>query len=657
MAPYNDDYYDNGRRGYYPKMYRYNQPSIPQYESFFDPIPLEFLQRNLEKYQEKYDIGYQTALAAKDYYGGIEVADSDIDNKNRLVSHFVDKIDTTVREKYGGDWGRASKDVARMVTDIRMHKFWDTTKILKERQEEARKLKTQYGSEALVFDDLTGRGSIDPETGEVVSPDQFQYDIRQRGNWAENIDKILARIKANRNVEGLTEADYEYLENKSVTELSEEMINKLARNKYVQQAILSENPDIYEAFTRLPKERKKWFGKDFKDNELSLAIESLFKGRGIPMVYRLEDNQFLASREKNFKSNENTLETAFGPQRTMSIDPTGYGRTKKELRDVANRIFDPKTGNLINIGTLEEAVAKAEKFGKEINDPKTRAKIASSEAQARILTVEEYIERAKEDWKERQSLINTYGNIVKDFRKLNPMDAYDKTDEEVFTMAINDIEGKYKKTSNMSVPIMNIDILKGIGQTIGSNLDGTEFYFADGVLASKDWNGRRGIGEKTGLSSVAFENMLKQGEMSLGYDQMKGSIYAEVPVIKNKRTFYKADGSVDWSKTSSDRKVRVYFSPGNDVRLKGIAIAMSGLDRVLKDSKTYSQLPDDITEIFPTIQFDKNKVDHSKDVNYQEVFKMKNEDGEDEWYSLNEIRGQMTAHVNKYLISRYKIKS
>ena len=55
----------NGHGGYggfergggraYRSNYQYQQPQAFQYESFFDPIPLDFLERQLGKKQEQYD--------------------------------------------------------------------------------------------------------------------------------------------------------------------------------------------------------------------------------------------------------------------------------------------------------------------------------------------------------------------------------------------------------------------------------------------------------------------------------------------------------------------------------------------------------------------------------------------------------------------------
>lgn len=650
----------SGGRGGSSSMYRYNEPSIPQYESFFNPIPLEFVQQNLQQHQQKYDVGYGEALAAKDMYGGAEVSENDIANKNNIVNEFTNNMDTMVKEKYGGDWGRASKEVARMVTNVRQNPFWDTAKILKERQEEARKLKSQYGSEALIFNDLTGRGSIDPATGKTITPDQLQYDIRKRGDWAGSIDDLLKTMNPDKNTWGLSQSDFGYLKSGDTTKITPEGIAKLAEDKSVQQAILSANPDMRDAFEKLPGEREKWFGANHPD--LNTAVQELIKGRGRFKTFRQDNDQFHRDiiGEEN-RAAQATVESAFGPERETAVVPTGYGTSDKEKRQLAKSIFGGN-GNLQDMSweSLEPYYKRmAERIGS------TSAYTHEFDASE---TPESFMAKRKQEWEEykrtpehsaKVQARDQAKDIVTHFRQNNVAAAKGKSDQEVYEMFLNDRENKYKKAIHLTVPVMNTSILKGMGEATASAINDVEFYFDDGTLASRDWNGKKGIGETTGLPYVAFQEMLKKGDMAIGYNQTNGSFYAEVPVVdKGKDGIkYAQDGSINWSETKSSSKRKVYFTPGNDIMLKGVATTLPQLDRMIKDRKSSEAIPEEITKIFPTIEYDKTKVDYSGDVNSQDVFRMKDVDGNDEWYSLDDIRGYMTDYVNQHVAQNYKLQT
>jgi hypothetical protein len=130
-------------------------------------------------------------------------------------------------------------------------------------------------------------------------------------------------------------------------------------------------------------------------------------------------------------------------------------------------------------------------------------------------------------------------------------------------------------------------------------------------------------------------------------------LYAEIPIIEGD-VKYSSDGTINFDTTKSKGKKTVYFSP--DRELAGVSKLMPYLDQLLKDSKANSELPEGIAAIFPTIHYDKSKVIKNKDINDQEVFLMKDSQGNDEWYSLNEVRNTMAQYVNSYLSTYYNVK-
>jgi hypothetical protein len=291
-------------------MYRYSEPSISQYESFFNPIPLEFVQQQFERRQKAYDEGYGMAIAAKDQFGGVKVGAPDIAYKNQLVDKFVDDTDKMVQEQFGGDWGKAAKTIARSVTDVRNNDFWQKAQIMDQLREEERKLIAQYGNDAMVFNSLQDKSVYDPKTGKTIDPNLMGYDIVKRGDWGKTIDEIFAKIKPNTNLWGLSQTDFGYLKSGRTTEISADGIKKLAADKNIQNAILSAHPEMSRAFNELPQERTKWFGNNYDD--LGTAVQSMILGRTSTMPFKQQDDNYLQDWQAK-QAAENTAEQNANP--------------------------------------------------------------------------------------------------------------------------------------------------------------------------------------------------------------------------------------------------------------------------------------------------------------------------------------------------------
>jgi len=528
-------------------MYRYNEPSVGQYESFFNPIPLEFVQQNLQQHQGKYDVGFGEALAAKDMYSSAEVSENDIANKNNIVSKFTNNMDEMVKEKYGGDWGRASKEVARMVTNVRQNPFWDTAKILKERQEEARKLKTQYGSEALVFDDLMGRGSIDPETGKVISPDQLQYDIRKRGDWAGSIDDILSRIKPDTNIWGLSEADFGYLRSGKTTQISSEGIKKIAEDKGVQQAILSANPDMREAFERLPQEREKWFGDNYES--VGKAVEGLIKGRGRSMVFKQEDDQFyqewlLRERMDAAAKTENNPYYASANQSVViaNID----GELKEHERQ--SRGFDP-SDNFDPTPWIDPET------GRNYN---TEAMLNAYDAWSKDKGYEKNVNQRQEKY---------YNQLVEKHPELRQFE----TKEEAFKAYGDWIKSRSEET-RLNWNLKLEDSPDNIKRQLFSNINSGNFK-ALTFVSTGDVFDKNSITKKLGYTDYTeLQEALKDQDISPVVDFREGKIAINIPNKSKKRNI---------------KPETVYFDP--DVQTKSVLNVGQYITERFYDANTYGE--------------------------------------------------------------------
>lgn len=637
-------------------MYRYDEPSISQYESFFNPIPLEFVQQQFDRRQGAYDQGYAMAIEAKDQFGGAKVGAPDIAYKNQLVNKYVDDIDKTVQDQFGGDYGKAAKAIARTVTEVRGNDFWQKAQMMDQLREEERKLTAQYGPDALVFNSIQNKSVYDSATGKTIDPGQMKYDVVRRGDWGKTIDEIFSKVKPSTNLWGLSQDDFGYLRSGKTTEISADGIAKLAKDKNIQNAILSAHPEMSRAFNELPQERAKWFGDNY--NDLGKAVESMILGRTSTMPYKQQDDSYIQNWQAKAAAENTGNKTtggAFGPERGTAGYNTGYGTTRKGLRETKNFIFGQngtlKSGDTEGFGVLtptEMAIAKAhpatgngkmtERYFEELDKAKDQI---TKERESNPL------------YQARKTQFNQVKSIVKDIRSKNSDLVKGKSDWDVYNDYLNDTENRYKVSMDLSLPVIKPDIKKTIGESIASNINGTEFFLTDGSKVTKDWNEKNGIGKQTGLTYAGFQEMLRKGDLALAYNKTRGSMYVEIPVIKGDIKL-SSDGTINWDQTKTEGKKTVYFSP--DRELSGVAKLIPYLDQLIKDSKASQNIPEGLTDLFGTIKYDKSRLDSSKDVNDQEVFLMKDSEGNDEWYSLDEIRNHMAKYVNSYLSTYYNVK-
>jgi hypothetical protein len=224
--------------------YGYNQPSISQYESFFNPIPIEFLQQNLAEKQQKYDVAFQGAMGATDQLRQTEAAMSDLAFKNELVNKGVKDINKMVTEKYGGDWGRASKEVARNITQLRSDPFWQTTKYLKEQQELEQKFKLAHPS-AHIYTAPSAVGAIDPATGRPRSMKELTFRGEERGDWQQSVRAQFADVKGSVLQNALKQSGVPgYMKYERIEDLNDTQLRALADHPAGVDAFLETNPDF-----------------------------------------------------------------------------------------------------------------------------------------------------------------------------------------------------------------------------------------------------------------------------------------------------------------------------------------------------------------------------------------------------------------------------
>ena len=282
--------YQGGYGGYNSQQPR--QSAAFEYESFFNPIPLDFVQEELGRRQDRFDTSFAGATQGQDEMNQTLVGMPDIEGKRNLVNKSVEGMNKLVDEKYGGDWGRASKEIASRVTSARSNPFWNAQSEAQKQRGLAQELKTKYGQDAFIFNDPTNLSVLD-ENGQVRGMDQFQPDIVQKGDYVKTAKQLIQGLEPDINAYGLTEAEIDgFLKNKTVSKITEDKIKAFAESEEVQQAFLTQHSEIQRGFNEGSDELKQQFGlegsaKEFARKQLMGAGRSLIN-RQEKVDYRVD---------------------------------------------------------------------------------------------------------------------------------------------------------------------------------------------------------------------------------------------------------------------------------------------------------------------------------------------------------------------------------
>lgn len=335
-------------------MYRYNQPTMRQYESFFNPIPIDFLQQELGKRQGRYDAAFAGALAAKDELANVQVGMADLASKNEIISQGIGDINKMVEDKYGGDWGRASKEVARSVSSLRANPFWNAQAEAQKQRDIAQELKIKYGSDAMIFNDPTTL-SVMNAAGGIRSFEDFQPDIVQRGDWAKTARELMAGITPDANPWGLTRDEIDsFVKYGQVEEISRDKIEAFASDPAIQEAFLREHSEIRRGISELDEGQQQQFGllgKTAQDvaKEQLLGAAASTQHKKVDM--KVTQDQDLLNKRKAAREADPTVRPTTNPSEI--IGSVWEGQMKP--RDIQ---FSTATGTAGQIATVEERLAR-----------------------------------------------------------------------------------------------------------------------------------------------------------------------------------------------------------------------------------------------------------------------------------------------------------
>jgi len=539
MATYNDR-----RGGYSSGMYRYNEPSVAQYESFFNPIPLDFVQQNLQQHQQKYDVGYGEALAAKDMYQGVEVGAEDIAGKNQIVTEFTNNMDKMVKEKYGGDWGRASKEVARMVTNVRQNEFWDTAKVLKDRREQERQLVMKYGPKALQFKSLQGMSAIDPATGKVRRPEELDFDVQEQGDWQGYMKTVLSSINPDQYAFGLTDEEKGYLSHGEFSRIDRKKLDKIIDQPEVINAFLNSNPEFGKAV-------KAGLRYGEYEGNVKEAAKDFFRGNLYPTEFYKESKNFVQDwmlreqMDSTAKTQGNPYYASANQSTVIANVDQGLKEHQRKIRgfDPADKSFDPtpwidpETG--INYNT--EAMLNAfDQWERGEASPEQKQKV----------------DQRKQAY---------YNELVQQHPELRQF----KTKEEAFK-AYGDWMKNQAEETRLNWNLKLEDSPDNIKRQLFSNINSGNFK-AMSFASTGDVFDKNSITDKLGYSDYTeLQKVIKDEDISPVVDFREGRIAINIPNKKKKNNI---------------KPETVYFDP--DVQTKDILNVGQYITERFYDANTY----------------------------------------------------------------------
>ena len=167
--------------------FRYSYPRRQNYISSFVPLPLDYLDKNIQRQQTGYDQSVSMLTQAEDLYGGLQVSGEDIPEKNRLIEETFGDIDKVVSEQYGDDYYRALPEIQKRIAKLRRNPFFTLAPQYMEARKKEQELRDKFGADAFAAKTLRGVSIRDPETGEYRPLSQTGYEILDRGQGARVI--------------------------------------------------------------------------------------------------------------------------------------------------------------------------------------------------------------------------------------------------------------------------------------------------------------------------------------------------------------------------------------------------------------------------------------------------------------------------------------
>jgi hypothetical protein len=351
------------------------------------------LQQQLAQDQQRYAQAMANQLAMEDAFAQLQTHVADIPLKNEILSEFQQKVKETV-DRYGGDYGAASRDLARLVSQTRQNPFFQLAPERRRLAEEQRKLMLQLGPNAILAKDVTSVPLRDPETGEWISPEDLNYSVLDQRQYEEFLNRRYGVLR-NRTTPG------EWTRNSQYPWMLERSVYKGILPEEVEDYKAQMSADLAAQHPELPEEYREMIADSYA-NQLMMGSAS----------ERITDPLY-AARAKSGSSGSSNIGYI-----TRTMPGEVYPETKEEINkkwaDTARTVsFYQDLRQSTGTDNISDAYrTKLKSLGIELSTDKLREK--DKRALNSLLLSGIYGDKNSEKYKLAQELMKLYYTIDPD---------------------------------------------------------------------------------------------------------------------------------------------------------------------------------------------------------------------------------------------------
>ena len=430
-----------------------------QYTPQFVQSDIGAMQKRFDDLQQGYDTAYAGALAAEDQFGQFDVDQRDIELKNEVLGGFKNRVKSLV-DRYGGDWGAASKQLASEIVRTKNDKFFPIAARRKMLAEEQRRAASQPG--AIILKDVRNVDLRDKD-GNWINPEDLDYKVTTREALMKDLDAEYSGL-ANQ----IRMGDYHAVKGlpwmmekditKGITEAEVPMVaeNMVASLKQMHPEL---NDDIAKSIA-INQARQYVKGNDTKETE-----NWWWKQQQEEDAY----NRRRDAEKPKPKDDIDLFERGTGNLVQQGENAELYNDARDDFQNAAKRINDLKSKNVDIQRQIDEK--------KRIMGDKYRP----GELETRIRQNNEYLAGARDSYKRSEA------KIAKSFPIYQHLKDMGISSTEALTATakqINRTDSVFKTTLDAKTPA---ETSKALG-TMFSRYDGDIYEEKDGKKSKSSYN-------------------------------------------------------------------------------------------------------------------------------------------------------------------------
>lgn len=279
-------------------MAQYYKQEKKEPMSMFVPLPLEFLQGQMDKRQERLDVAKDLEAQAYDAFMSRQTTHpSDEQYKQEITNKQFQEMMDNINETYKGDAGSALNYMKSKIAETKQDPFWNAlnTKEMMQKQEADFKEKHPAGSyfdfgsktsEPVVTKDANGNTIIRQR------PEDFAFDYVPRQDYGKIANEWMGTVQANLSEGALEEVDpYGLLRSTSIENLTETQLARVAEAK--TPGFTGQTPEMYRALNE-----GQWDGVQRDENNMVTSVDVKNKNGAGTTPYTFEKPMTEAQAEQ-----------------------------------------------------------------------------------------------------------------------------------------------------------------------------------------------------------------------------------------------------------------------------------------------------------------------------------------------------------------------